>query len=170
MFKEAEHLEKLWKLATEKETGEQYYRANKSTKLIVPEVTFSQENRTGSLNNDHWTFNVPYAFRDALGLSFDQRFKDKKPYMVWVQSPYIDFKEGDSLKSKTGEISLSVKMATPMSRNRRTHAIDYGMVDFQILKRDANGKMHYHSMKTMTQYEFLQTLIYGLPESIALTS
>ncbi len=169
MFKEAKHLEALWKLVTEKETGNQYYRAKKSTKLIVPQVTFCQEARTGNLHNDSWVFHVPYAFRDALGLSFDQRFKNKKPYMVWVQSPYIDFKEGDSLRSKSGEYSLAVKMATPMSRSRTTHAIDYGLVNFHILKRD-DDKMRYHAMKTMTQYEFLQTLIYGLPESALLKS
>ncbi|WP_067096089.1 hypothetical protein [Marinomonas atlantica] len=165
MSHEIQLLETLWKRATEKESGNHYYRADKSTELIIPRVDYCQDSRTGDLNNSHWTFNVPYAFRDALGLSFDQRFKDKKPYMVWVQGPYIDFKEGDSLKSKSGDISLSVKMATPMSRNRKTHIIDYGLVDFQILKRDEDGKLHYHSMRTLNQYEFLQTLIYGLPDS-----
>ncbi|WP_111639955.1 hypothetical protein [Marinomonas shanghaiensis] len=165
MFAEAQHLDKLWKLVTNKETGEKYYRADKSTKLIVSSVTFDEHQKNGHLNNDHWTFCVGYAFRDALGLSFDQRRKSKVPYMVWTQSPYIYFKEGDLLISKCGNYSLQVKMANAVRRVKDTNLIDYGLVDFSVLKK-TEGKYRHRAMKTMTQYEFLQVLIYGLPDSL----
>lgn len=165
MFAEARHLDKLWKLATNKETGEKYYRADKSTKLIVSGVTFDEHQKSGHLNNDHWAFRAGYAFRDALGLSFDVRKKNKVSYTVWTQSPYIYFKEGDLLISKCGNYSLQVKMANALRRERGTNLIDYGLVDFAILKK-TEGKYRYHAMKTTTQYEFLRILIYGLPESL----
>ncbi len=163
MGREIDHLNTLWKLVKDKETGETYYRANKSTELIIPKVEYCSTTRAGNLNNDDWEFKAPYACRDALGLSLDQRFKGKKPYMVWTQSPYIHFKEGDSLKSKLGLVSLTVLMSTPMSRLRDSDKIDFGMVEFKILKLTNEGQYRYHSIKTMDQYEFLEALIYGLP-------
>lgn len=165
MFKEAQHLDALWKLATNKETGEKYYRADKSTKLIVSGVSFDESQKSGHLNNDHWSFCVGYAFRDALGLSFDQRKKNKVAYMVWTQSPYIYFKEGDLLASRCGNYNLQVKMANAVRREKISHLIDYGLVNFLIFKK-LDGRRRYYAMQTMTQYEFLQVLIYGLPESL----
>lgn len=163
MGREIDHLNTLWKLVKDKETGEMYYRANKSTELIVPSVEYCPTTRTGNLNNANWEFEVPYAFRDALGLSLDQRFKGKKPYMVWTQGPYIYFKEGDTLSSKLGSVSLTVQMSTPMSRLRGSNSIDFGVVEFKIYKLTSDGKHRYHAIKTMDQYEFLEALIYGLP-------
>ena len=165
MFLEVQHLDRLWKLVTNKETGEKYYRADKSTKLIVSGVSFDENQKNGHLNNDHWSFCVGYAFRDALGLSFDQRKKNKVAYMIWTQSPYIYFKEGDLLTSKCGDYILQVNMANAVRREKTTHLIDYGLVGFSILKK-REGKYRHHAIKTMTQYEFLQVLIYGLPETI----
>lgn len=165
MFAEAQHLDTLWKLATNGETGERYYRADKSVKLIVSEVSYDQEQQNGNLNNEHWAFCVGYAFRDALGLSYDQRKKDKKPYMIWTQNPYIYFKEGDLLTSKCGNYNLQVKMSNAVRRVKESNSIDYGLVDFLIFKKSEGG-YRYHAIKTMTQYEFLQTLIYGLPDAL----
>lgn len=165
MFAEGRHLDTLWKLATNKETGEQFYRADKSTKLIVSGVSFDEAKKMGQLKNDHWVFSVDYAFRDALGLSFDQRKKNKVPYMVWTQSPYIYFKEGDLLHSKCANYALQVKMSNAVRRVKGSDLIDYGLVEFAILKKTEN-RYRYHAMKTSTQYEFLRTLIYGLPESL----
>lgn len=165
MYAEARHLDTLWKLATNKETGEQYYRANKSTKLIVDGVTFDDAQKIGALQNEHWVFSVGYEFRDALGLSFDQRKKNKVAYMVWTQSPYIYFKEGDLLNSKCGNYALQVKMSNAVRRVGDSDLIDYGLIEFVVLKK-AGQKYRYHAMKAMTQYDFLKALIYGLPDSL----
>ena len=69
------------------------HKVKRNTKLIVSEVTYDQGK--GHLNNDHWHFQVPYAFLDALDLKYEQRMKNKKPYMVWTQGPLLRFKDGD---------------------------------------------------------------------------
>ena len=51
------------------------HKVKRNTKLIVSEVTYDQGK--GHLNNDHWHFQVPYAFRDALDLKYEQRMKIK---------------------------------------------------------------------------------------------
>ena len=64
-MEELEYLKSLWSR-----------KIKRKTKLIVPEVKY--QNLKGSLNNENWKFKVPYAFREALDIKFEQRMKDKK--------------------------------------------------------------------------------------------
>ncbi|MGL4767464.1 MAG: hypothetical protein ACRCV6_05230 [Formosimonas sp.] len=87
-------------------------KVKRGTKLIVPKITYIKQN--GSLNNNEWAFNVPYAFRDSLDIKYEERKKDKKPYMIWTQGTVLNFKEGDFLQSKDFTRALQVQFSSPM--------------------------------------------------------
>lgn len=100
-MEELEYLRSMWAEQT-KRRGE----------LIVRQVT--HDGQESSLNNDSWAFKVPYAFRDALDIAYEERKKDKKPYMVWTQGPILRFKEGDLIHSKDGCRAVQVTSALPV--------------------------------------------------------
>lgn len=144
---EFEHLTSMW--------GK---KVKRSTRLIVPKVTYSD--MSGSLNNDHWVFKVPYAFRDALDIKYEERKKDKKAYMVWTQGPILSFKEGDLITSKDDTRSVQVQSAENMKWATFKNEMCEGSVvyeEYQII----DGKYLKSGRVTCSQMSFLELLIYG---------
>ena len=129
----------------------------RNRQLIVPKVTF--EKNTGSLNNDHWAFKVPYAFRDALDIQFQPLTKDKLVYTVWTQGFRIDFHVGDVLVSQDGKRCLQVHYAQPMGWDIDSNSMFEGIVDY---KEYASGILQgEHERFACSQMQFLNILITG---------
>lgn len=142
-----EHLEEIW-------SG----RTNRSTQLIVPHVSYSQNK--GSLNNDHWAYNVTYAFREALDIKYEKRTKNKTPYMVWTQGPILNFKEGDFIHSRMGFPSVQVKFANIMGWDPEKGEMYLGSVTFDEYETQS-GKFIKVAQRNLNQIEFLTLLIDG---------
>ena len=132
-------------------------RVKRSPKLIV-DVSYHQNQ--GHLNNAHWAFEVPYAFREALDLSFDERIKDKKRYMVWTQGPILRFKEGDVFQSSNRDLSLQVQYAIPMGWDIPANQMSLGVVTY-IQHGPSNSDINSMEKHSCTQMEFLTLLIDG---------
>lgn len=146
-MKELEHLRSIWNR-----------KVRRVTNLVVPEVTYIEG--TGSLHNDHWKYLVPYAFRDALDLQYEERRKNKKPYKVWTQGPILRFKDGDSLTTKCGTQAVQVKYAKPMGWDTEKNEMHEGSVVYEIFSI-SGGKYEPRGEHTCTQMKFLELLIYG---------
>lgn len=134
------------------------HKVKRNTKLIVSEVTYDQGK--GHLNNDHWHFQVPYAFRDALDLKYEQRMKNKKPYMVWTQGPLLRFKDGDVLTSKCGTKAVQVKYANGMGWDTAVDQMYEGSVVFESFDIK-DGSYISSGEKNVTQMQFLNMVIHG---------
>lgn len=137
-------------------------KIKRKTDLIVPRVT--HDGKEGSLNNESWAFTVPYAFRDALNIAYEERKKDKKPYMVWTQGPILSFKEGDLVHSKDGCRAVQISFARPMTWDSAKNAMHQGSVVYSeyVLSGNAYSKLHERSC---SQMQFLQLLIQGSYDS-----
>jgi hypothetical protein len=126
---------------------------DKKVPFIVPAVTWDSVKQVGSLNNDHWSFNVGYAFREALDLIFMDRMRNKRKVNLWTQGALISFKEGDLIHSRCGQRSVQVKYATPMGWDEAKNDMYYGVVTYH-----ERGKPE---SKHVTQLDFLSMLING---------
>ena len=144
---EIEYLKSLWAP-----------KIRRKTKLIVPEVTYAKLD--GSLNNDHWAYRVPYAFRDALDIKYEQRIRDKQPYMVWTQGPILSFKEGDILFNKEEFKSVQVQSSNAMGWDSAKDLMYEGNVVYEAYELRDGAYKFIHS-KCCTQMQFLEMLIYG---------
>lgn len=144
---ELEHLKSMWSTKTKR-----------STKLIIPQVTY--KNSVGSLNNDNWFFRVPYAFREALDIKFEERKKDKKSYMVWTQGPIISFKEGDILHSKDKSQTIQIRFANQMGWDTSKEEMYQGSVVYSEYTT-SNNTLIKQAEHSCTQMQFLQLLING---------
>ena len=144
---ELEHLRSMWAA-----------KIRRTTQLIVPQVTY--DGREGSLNNDSWVFKVHFSFRSALDIKFEERKKDKKPYMVWTQGPLLSFKEGDLVHSKDGFRAVQIQSARQMGWDPEKEEMYQGSVDYSdyALSGSSFSKLNEHSC---TQMQFLQLLIFG---------
>ena len=140
---ELEHLKSIWAP-----------KIRRQTILIVPEVT------SKSLHNQHWKFDVLFAFRDALDIQFQRRIKNKKPYWVWTQGPILSFKEGDIIKSRDGKQLVQVQFANPMGWDESKNSMNEGSVMFDefAVNNDQHTKIR---RETCSQMQFLELLIYG---------
>ncbi|WP_444905296.1 hypothetical protein ACJJIU_22275 (plasmid) [Microbulbifer sp. CnH-101-E] len=146
-MEEIKLLESMWKA-----------RSSRQTTLIVPQVNYDRLN--SSLSNEHWAFHVPYGFRDALDIRYDQRVKKKKKYMVWTQGPILKFKEGDTLKSKDGKTSVQVSSANRMGWDTEKNEMYRGVVIYK--KHNIVDGVYTKAGDYLTcQVEFLKLLIYG---------
>lgn len=96
----------------------------------IPEVKFDTELGVGTLDNDDWFFKVPYAFREALDIKFEERKKDKKGYMVWTQGPILSFKDGDTFTAQNEKSSLQVKFSNPMGWDPDKNKMYQGSIVF----------------------------------------
>ena len=144
---ELDHLKSMWGL-----------KIKRTTKLIVPDICFVDG--VGTMKTDLWQFKVSFAFRDALDIKYEQRKKNKKPYMVWTQGPIINFKNWDLLKSKDGRREVQIQYANPMGWDASRNEMYQGSVvydDYTI----SNNKYTKTDQQICTQIEFLQMLIYG---------
>lgn len=147
MKKEFELLRSMWKKSAER-----------SKELIVPKVT--AEGITGSLHNDFWAYKVGYGFRTALSISYDQRFKNKKPYMVWTQGANIHFKDGDFIESRCGLKSVQIQSASVAEWDKEKEEMNLGSVVYDSYKKSGTGWKKLASHKH-NQMEFLALLISG---------
>lgn len=147
---ELEHLRSMW-TATSKRV----------TKLIV-DLTY--DGNQGSLNNDSWVFNVPYAFRDALDIKYEQRMKKLEPYWVWTQGPLLNFVKGDLINSKDGLLAVQVESASQMEWNYSKDEMFQGSVVYSEYSV-TSGRYVKLKEHTCTQMQFLQLLIHGQYDS-----
>jgi len=131
-----------------------------------PEVHYDPATSMGTLNNPDWAFHVPYAFREALDLKYEQRKKDKRPYMIWTQGPFLSFKEGDALTSRDGQAVVQVKFATSMGWDPVKKRMYKGSIIFD--KFDSSEDMTiWVSEHRCNQMDFLELLLVGsLPARI----
>ncbi|EMK3507609.1 hypothetical protein V8094_000031 [Vibrio parahaemolyticus] len=133
----------------------QRYDEDKKVPFVVPKVTWDKVKQAGSLNNEHWQFNVGYGFREALDLIYMERVRNKKKVHLWTQGCIISFKEGDLLTSQDGSRSVQVKYASPMGWDETKNEMYYGNVtftDFDHLKETSETK-------SINQLDFLKILI-----------
>jgi len=136
-------------------------RTQRSTSLIVPSM--SRENSKLIPNDIHpsrWHFNIPYAFRDALDIKYEQRKKDKKTYMVWTQGPMLSFHEGDTFTSKNQDCALQIVFATGMGWDTAKNKMYQGSVVFEEFKI-TNKKYTKVKQHSCDQMAFLEILITG---------
>ena len=146
-MKELDHLKSMWS-----------HKIKRKTDLIVSNITYS--GTSGSLNNEGWSYKVPYAFRDALDIKYEQRMKDKKPYMVWTQGPILSFKDGDVLTDIDNKKAVQVLFANRMGWDTTNDKMYEGNVVYDTFKI-TNGQYIKGEQKTCSQMQFLSLLIYG---------
>lgn len=175
------HLKSLWKPRVSKKTGKVTFK--RSVDLIVPgRPGWDEKTGRGDLNNGHWAYDVSYAFRSALDISYDTRRKtvdvvDKitgeavideetgKPkrkkvvYQVWTQGLFIHFKEGDLLSSSKGFPALQVKSSSPMEWDEENNVMFEGEVNYEIFEKVKFG--HVGDVTTVSQMDFLSILVCG---------
>jgi len=145
---ELEHLRSMWAPNTKRKT-----------ELIVPNITYGRQEN--SLNNDSWIFRVNYSFRDALDIKYEERKKDKKPYMIWTQGPLLSFKEGDLVHSKDERRAVQVLFATKMAWDSEKGEMYQGIVAYSEFIVSANSFSKLNTNNSCTQMQFLQLLISG---------
>ena len=116
---------------------------DKAVPFVIPSVTWNSTTQIGSLNNEHWVFDVGYAFREALDLIYMARKRNKCKVYLWTQGALISFKEGDLIQTRCGKRSVQVQYANPMGWDEATNDIYYGMVTYQesIFKNEI-GRAH----------------------------
>lgn len=133
-------------------------KIRRKLELIVPEVTYS--GTEGSLNNEFWAFKVPYAFRDALDIKYEERKRNKQSYMVWTQGPLLRFRAGDLMHSKDNSRGVQVNLATPIIWDTKEDAMFEGSVTYLEYSTvvSSYGKVQ---TKACTQMQFLELLIHG---------
>lgn len=150
--KEILHLEKLRSADTDR-----------STHLIVGDI--SRVNGEGVFDgNEHWAFDVGYAFRSALDITYDQRQKKNVKYMVWTQGPLLRFDVGDLIHSKDGFRAVAVTYAMPMGWDVKADSMYEGIVSYDTFDMTGEGPTKLSSATT-TQVGFLRLLICGIEES-----
>ncbi|RZF81281.1 hypothetical protein EXT43_12650 [Pseudoalteromonas sp. CO109Y] len=125
-----------------------------------PSVYFNSALNEGSFNNDSWFYQVPYTFRDALDIKYEQRVKDKKPYMVWTQGPILKFKMGDTFPSKNGISTIQVQYGEQMGWDREKDEMFLGSVVFDLFEH-VNNQYFFKQRYQCDQMMFLQLLITG---------
>jgi hypothetical protein len=126
----------------------------RSVELIVPSVSYT--NNEGSLNNDYWAYKVPYGFHDALDIKFEERKKNKIPYMVWSQGCLLSFSGGDFFESIGDTPCLQVASAKSVFWDSVNGVMDDGEVTYELFDKRGLGEFF-----TVSQFEFLQLLIAG---------
>lgn len=125
-----------------------------------PSVYYNFAISQGTLNNENWYFSVPYTFRDALDIKYEERKKDKKGYMVWTQGPILKFKMGDNFPSKNSNITIQVQFGDQMGWDGDKSEMYLGSVVFDLFEL-INKKYIYKQRYQCNQMEFLELLING---------
>lgn len=130
---------------------------DKHVPFVVPAITWDNDTKQGSLNNDHWCFKVGYGFREALDLRLIERKRDKKIVNLWSQGCIISFQEGDLIDSRCGKRAVQVTFASPMGWDDAKNEMFYGSVTYKELDLVNNSS----TVHTLNQLEFLNMLIEG---------
>lgn len=150
MHEELEHLRSMWTPPV-----------RRSRNLFVP----IKDDGTGIILNQHWAFEVPFAFREALDIRYEQQQVDKQAVWMWTQGPFISFRLGDSFASRDGKRYLQVELASPMNWNSVSEEMNLGAI-VAAEYRVAGGKYSKHRSIQCSQMDFLELLISGkLPKS-----
>ena len=133
-------------------------RAKAKLELICELIN---ENNVNHLKTEHWAYEVKYAHREALGLSYEERQKNKKKYYTWVQNSILAFKKGDLFESKCGNYFIQVNFGVPMGWDMERDEMYKGVVTFdQFLKTNKEG-IKRKSSYSCEQPDFLKILITG---------
>lgn len=145
---ELKHLCSMWKR-----------NAKRSLSLIVDSISYDFDLQKGVIESPDWCFEVPYAFKDALDIKYQQRVKNKKKYYVWTQGGLLSFKEGDTLHSKCGKITLQVQHAQPMGWDVDKDQVYLGSV---VYKKYSSEKKEYAVEEhSCSQVDFLSLIIHN---------
>jgi len=136
-------------------------KVKRKTDLIIPKISYDNEYNIGSLNNENWYFKVPYAFREALDIKYEERKKDKKGYMIWTQGPILSFKDGDSFTAKDNQTSLQVKFSNPMGWDSAKGEMYQGSIVFDEFSMN-DQKYIKKNQHSCNQMQFLKILINGV--------
>lgn len=133
-------------------------KVRRETDLIVPQITLSEKGN--SLNNDFWAFKVTFAFRNALDIKYEERKKDKEPYLIWTQGPFLNFKEADLIHSQDESRALQVQVATPVVWDFEKNEMYQGRVSYieYVITNELFSKVN---EQVCTQMQFLELLIKG---------
>lgn len=146
------HLKTMWPSADKNKI--------KRELATYPSVYYNSVKSQGTLNNDNWYFNVPYTFRDALDIKYEQRVKDKVGSMVWTQGPILKFKMGDNFPAKNNNITLQVQFGDQVGWDRDKNEMYLGSVVFDLF--ELIDKKYIHKQRYQcNQMEFLELLING---------
>ncbi|WP_234494609.1 hypothetical protein [Vibrio maritimus] len=133
---------------------------DKHVAFVVPQITWCPIKQNGSLNNDHWHYNVGFGFREALDLLYIERIRNKRKVRLWTQGPNIAFKEGDFIESRDKNKAIQVIYADAMGWDTTKNNMFYGSVTYKVYERSING-LAVTKQNTATQLEFLEILIGG---------
>lgn len=125
-----------------------------------PSVYYNSALSQGTLNNEHWYFSVPFTFRDALDIKYEQRIKDKEGTMVWTQGPILKFKMGDNFPAKNNNTTIQVQFSDQMGWDKDKNEMYLGSVVFDLFEF-INKKYIYIQRYQCNQMEFLELLING---------
>ncbi|WP_350603837.1 hypothetical protein [Pseudoalteromonas sp. SMN1298-MNA-CIBAN-0114] len=125
-----------------------------------PSVYYNSALSQGTLNNEHWYFSVPFTFRDALDIKYEQRIKDKEGTMVWTQGPILKFKMGDNFPAKNNNTTIQVQFSDQMGWDKDKNEMHLGSVVFDLFEF-INKKYIYKQRYQCNQMEFLELLING---------
>lgn len=101
-----------------------------------------------------------FGFRDALDIKYEERRRNKKPYMIWTQGPILSFKEGDMIHSGDKKRTLQVRYANQMGWDESKSEMNQGSV-FYSAYTTSNNEIAKIGDHTCTQMQFLQLLIAG---------
>ncbi|MGL5592993.1 MAG: hypothetical protein ACRDDH_03525 [Cetobacterium sp.] len=117
----------------------------------------------GKFLNEHWHYEVDFAFRDALDIQYTKKSENKQSTKEWTQGVYINFKQGDTLHRKDNSDCIQVVRAMPTMLNS-IGEYQEGIVVYYKYKIDESGKYSLANLeekKHFTQKEFLYYLITG---------
>ncbi|MGH1371156.1 MAG: hypothetical protein ACRBBW_03915 [Cellvibrionaceae bacterium] len=143
----------------------------RSRELLVPNVCHEAR----SLHNEHWAFDVGYAFRDALDIRLTDStrtvidsatgIKRKVVERVWTQGVIINFREGDALYSRDGMWVLQVMdMSAPMGWDPQLQTMYKGAVRVTAFRRSGGSVPEMYEDLGVARYpqmHFLKILING---------
>lgn len=110
------------------------------------------------MNNEHWDYQVSYAFRDSLDISYSERVKNKKPYFIWTQGPFICFNEGDTFYSDKGLRPIQVQSSMPMQWDDQKSIMILGEVVYAFFEDVSFAALDFPSIK-VNQMTFLGVLM-----------
>ncbi|WP_440056099.1 hypothetical protein ACSLBF_08100 [Pseudoalteromonas sp. T1lg65] len=142
------------------ESLKKQYKARAIAKpaLIAPIVANIKGGIT--IKTAHWKYKVCYGHREALGMSYVKRMKNKKSYMTWVQGICLSFKEGDVFEHSFLSELIQVMYAVPSGWDMDEGKMYQGVVTFDTFKK-IDGKIKKQKSYSTNQMAFLKILITG---------
>lgn len=139
-------------------------KVRRSLELIVDDVRYV--GNRGELDNPEWAYEVPFAFRDALDIRYQERQEHKQSVYRWTQGPYVAFSPGDLLHHRdTGgcvqvlsSVAVRVEPGSGQTGEVQAFRVDAGYVHAQFYQR-REGRYFPMQRWSGTQWAFLEGLI-----------